>query len=151
MNLSKYCILALDDGPDILTAVWVGNPNERIALPGYGADLAAPIWQDYMEVAAAKPCDDFPVPDTLPDLTTHYSQYTADPNSDSSTGGTKPKPGDTTTTTTTTDGTGTGGDNGYDPNLYAPGAGQDPAPTPPTPGGGGDQGGGGANGGGVTP
>jgi penicillin-binding protein 1A len=139
--------------PHVSTAVWVGNPNERVALPGYGADLAAPIWQDYMEVAAAKPCDDFPVPDTLPDLSSHYSEYTADPNSTTSTdstGGTKPtKPTDTTTTG---DGT-TPPDNGYDPNLYAPGAGQDPAPTPPAPGdqGGGDQGGGGANGGGVIP
>ena len=34
--------------PHVSTAVWVGNPNERVPLPGYGADLAAPIWQDYM-------------------------------------------------------------------------------------------------------
>ncbi|HYH60595.1 MAG TPA: transglycosylase domain-containing protein [Solirubrobacterales bacterium] len=49
--------------PHISTAVWVGNPNERIPLPGYGADLAAPIWQEYMLVAATKPCDDFPEPE----------------------------------------------------------------------------------------
>jgi penicillin-binding protein 1A len=139
--------------PHVSTAVWVGNPNERVALPGYGADLAAPIWHDYMEVAAAKPCDDFPVPDTPAELSAHFSQYTVDPNSqtDDTTGGTKPdKPGDETTTD---DGTTAPNDTGnYDPDLYAPGAGQDPAPTPPTPGGdtGGTGGGNGANGGGIV-
>jgi penicillin-binding protein 1A len=143
--------------PHISTAVWVGNPNERVPLPGYGADLAAPIWHDYMEVAAAKPCDDYPVPDNPAELTSHYSQYTTDPNADTSTdatGTTKPdKPDDTTTD----DGTTAPDDNGsYDPNLYAPGAGQDPAPTPTAPGdegGGGDTGGtggNGANGGGIV-
>ncbi len=38
--------------PHVSTAVWVGNPDERVPLPGYGADLAAPIWHDYMMVAA---------------------------------------------------------------------------------------------------
>jgi penicillin-binding protein 1A len=140
--------------PHVSTAVWVGNPNERVPLPGYGAQLAAPIWHDYMEVAGAKPCDDFPVPANLPDLTSHFSQYTSDPSADTTTtGGTKPdKPGDSTDTTTPDDGTSTDGNGNYDPNLYAPGAGQDPAPTPPTPGGDtGGTGGNGANGGGVTP
>ena len=49
--------------PHVSTAVWVGNPNERIPLPGYGADLAAPIWQEYMLEAATEPCDDFPEPE----------------------------------------------------------------------------------------
>jgi hypothetical protein len=108
-----------------------------------------------MEVAAAKPCDDYPVPSNPADLSSHFSQYTTDPSADTTTdatGGTKPdKPDDTTTDdgTTAPDNTGS-----YDPNLYAPGAGQDPAPTPPAPGDeGGDTGGtggNGANGGGVV-
>ena len=48
--------------PHISTAVWVGNPTQRIPLPGFGADLAAPIWNDYMTQTATEPCDDFPEP-----------------------------------------------------------------------------------------
>ena len=46
--------------PHVSTAVWMGNPDVRTPMPGYGADLAAPIWNDYMTVAAIEPCDDFP-------------------------------------------------------------------------------------------
>ena len=118
--------------PHVSTAVWVGNPNERIALPGYGADLAAPIWQQYMTTAAAKPCDDFPEPKHPADLSTYYGDHTTsspstkDPDSSSTT-----DPTETTTTTTTTETTTGGGvaptDGNYDPDLYAPGAGQAPA------------------------
>ncbi len=48
--------------PHVSTAVWTGNAENRIPLPGYGADLSAPIWHDYMVVAASEPCDDFPAP-----------------------------------------------------------------------------------------
>jgi penicillin-binding protein 1A len=116
--------------PHISTAVWVGNPNERVALPGYGADLAAPIWHDYMMVAATEPCDDFPEPQNPADLSGYYSEHTVDPNYES----------DDATAPTTTPDKGTDEENGdepppggYDPNLYAPGAGQDPAPTPDPP------------------
>ena len=74
--------------PHVSTAVWVGNPDSRIALPGYGADLAAPIWQDYMEVAAAQPCDDFPEPQNPASLSSYYSEHTA--SSDSSSDDTTP-------------------------------------------------------------
>jgi membrane carboxypeptidase/penicillin-binding protein len=104
--------------------VWVGNPDARIPLPGYGADLAAPIWQDYMEVAAASPCDDFPAPQDPAQLSAYYGEHTASSSSDSSYGSTY---GTTTPTTTTPAPTDTGG---YDPDLYAPGAGQEPAPSP---------------------
>ncbi len=53
--------------PHVSTAVWVGNPDERVPLPGYGADLAAPIWHDYMMDAATEPCDDFPEPENPAD------------------------------------------------------------------------------------
>jgi penicillin-binding protein 1A len=126
--------------PHVSTAVWVGNPNSRQPLPGYGADLAAPIWHDYMTVAAAHPCDDFP-PQDRPDLSSYQGEHTASSASDSTT----TTPETTTPDTTTPDPNAP--NNGYDPNLYAPGAGQDPAPTPNptsppevTPGGGGDGG-----------
>ena len=126
--------------PHVSTAVWVGNPDSRQPMPGYGADLAAPIWHDYMTVAAAKPCDDFPEPQNPVDLSSYSSSHT-----DSYASSTTTTDGyDTTTPTTTTPdgtgngtGTGTGDTNGYDPDLYAPGAGQDPAPTPNTGGAGG--------------
>ncbi len=126
--------------PHVSTAVWVGNPDSRQPMPGYGADLAAPIWHDYMTVAAAKPCDDFPEPQNPADLSSYSSSHT-----DSYASSTTTTDGyDTTTPTTTTPdgtgngtGTGTGNTNGYDPDLYAPGAGQDPAPTPNTGGAGG--------------
>ncbi len=128
--------------PHVSTAVWVGNPDSRQPMPGYGADLAAPIWQDYMEVAAAQPCDDFPQPQNPADLSAYYSEHTSsssDSGKSTDSTGTYTTPTDTTTTPTTPS-TG-GGDNGYDPNLYAPGAGQGAAPTP----------GGGGAGGGVNP
>ena len=113
--------------PHVSTAVWVGNPDERVPLPGYGADLAAPIWQDYMSVAAARPCDDFPEPENPAELSSYYSDRTSSSSSsgDSYDGATTTTPYETTTTPDTG-----GGDNGYDPNLYAPGAGQEPLPTP---------------------
>lgn len=62
--------------PHVSTAVWVGNPDARVPMPGYGADLAAPIWRAYMEVAASEPCDDFPEPKNPADLAPHRSDYT---------------------------------------------------------------------------
>jgi penicillin-binding protein 1A len=116
--------------PDVSTAVWVGNPNERLPLPGYGADLAAPIWQEYMTTAAAKPCEDFPPPNHLPELSTFYGDHTTGAPSTKDPSATTVDPTAATTTTTTTETTTGGGvapTGGYDPNLYAPGAGQAPA------------------------
>ncbi|MGH2951056.1 MAG: transglycosylase domain-containing protein, partial [Solirubrobacterales bacterium] len=109
--------------PHVSTAVWTGNPDARVPLPGYGADLSAPIWHDYMMVAAAQPCDDFPEPENPAELSSFYSDNTAS-SGDSS---------DSYSTTDDTGGVGTDGatdrteDQGYDPDLYAPGAGQGPA------------------------
>jgi penicillin-binding protein 1A len=123
--------------PHVSTAVWVGNPDSRTPMPGYGADLAAPIWQDYMEVAAAQPCDDFPAPENPASLSAYYSEHTASSSDSSDTDTTTDA---ATTTTPTPDTTTDDANNGYDPDLYAPGAGQGPAPTP-----------GGGAGGGVDP
>jgi penicillin-binding protein 1A len=123
--------------PHISTAVWTGNPNARVPLPGYGADLSAPIWHDYMTTAASQPCDDFPTPQQPADLSPFYSDHAVT--------------GEPTDSTTTDDATAApaapaapapdtgdaGGNGGYDPDLYAPGAGQGAAPAP---GGGNDDG-----------
>lgn len=127
--------------PEVSTAVWTGNPNERIPLPGYGADLSAPIWQDYMNAViqrggALGKCDEFPAPQEPASLSPFTSGGTSS-SSDS---------GDTTTTDPTDPGTaapGTGdtgavtpgadadGD-GYPDDQYAPGAGAPPADSPRT-------------------
>jgi len=141
--------------PEISTAVWTGNPDARIPLPGYGADLSAPIWHDFMMVAIGNKCNDFPEPQNPADLSSFYSEHTARANDDETTTTTAP-------TTTTTDGDDDNdqpnpNDANYDPELYAPGAGQGPAPNPQNqgpPNGGNNQGGGGQGGnqaGGVNP
>jgi len=129
--------------PNVSTAVWVGNPDARVSLPGYSFDLAGPIWHDYMSVAAAEPCDDFPEPKDPASLSPGFGDYTV-------------SPGDTTTDSTTTDPTdttdadGDGQADGYDDDLYAPGAGQEPLPGPGN-GNGNANGLGNGNGGGPSP
>ncbi len=112
--------------PHISTAVWTGNPDIRSPLPGYGADLSAPIWNDYMTVAATEPCDDFPEPTEPAELSSFYSDQTASSTDTStdSTGTVDPATGTTVPPITDADG------DGYDDNAYAPGADQQPAPTP---------------------
>ena len=128
--------------PQVSTAVWTGNPDARIPLPGYGADLSAPIWHDYMLVAASEPCEDFPTPENPAELSGFFSDQTVSGSYDSDTA--------TDTTTDAPGGTDTDGDSetddapaadDFDSDLYAPGAGQEPAPAPDPPE---DTGGGGA-------
>lgn len=112
--------------PHISTAVWTGNPDMRSSLPGYGADLSAPVWNDYMSVAASKPCDDFPKPSEPANLSTFYSDQTSGSGSSGDSDSTT-TPGDDTGANTGGGGGG-GGTNvtdvdgdGYDDNAYAPG------------------------------
>lgn len=125
--------------PHVSTAVWVGNPDARVPLPGYGADLAAPIWNQYMSVAATDPCDDFPEPKNPADLSSFFGDYAVSSDSGSTTTTT----GETTTgdTTTVPEGTDADGDGAPD-DLYAPGVDQGPPASPPG-GGNGNPGGGG--------
>ena len=120
--------------PKISTAVWVGYPDERISLgsAGFGGTLAAPIWNDFMSTVSAGYCDDFPAPENPADLTAGSGTYTASQSDDedyqqydTTTPVTPTTPDDTTEDVPSDD---TGGD--FDPDLYAPGAGQQPAPMP---------------------
>jgi penicillin-binding protein 1A len=116
--------------PHISTAVWTGNPDARLPLPGYGADLSAPIWRDFMTTAAAEPCDDFPAPEDPAELSPYYSDSSStgegpENYSYDDTYGTAPAPAPAPAPTDT------GGT--YDPDLYAPGAGQEAAPAPAAP------------------
>ena len=115
--------------PHVATAVWTGNPVSRVPLAGYGADLSAPIWHDYMLATLDEyPCDDFPEPEDPAELSAYSSGQTVVSSSDYE-------------DTTTTDDAVTepvvpeepiddaDGD-GFDDDAYAPGAGQEPAPAP---------------------
>jgi penicillin-binding protein 1A len=116
--------------PHVSTAVWTGNPDQRSPLPGYGADLAAPIWQEYMTVAASEPCDDFPEPKDPADLSSFQSSQTTSSSSSSS-------DDDYGTSETTTPEISDDNGDGYDDSAYAPGIQE------PSNGGGGGRGGGG--------
>ena len=106
--------------PHVSTAVWVGNADARIPMPGYGADLAAPIWQQYMLTAADTPCDDFPAPENPAELSGYSSGSATSSGYDSS------YDTDTDYDTTTPPADDTTDTGGYDPDLYAPGAVQEP-------------------------
>ncbi len=110
--------------PRVSTAVWVGNPDARVPLPGYSFDLAGPIWHDYMSVAAAEPCDDFPEPKDPVSLSAGAGSYSVSPDE------TTTDPTDPTEAVEPTDTDGDGQADGYPDDTYAPGAGQEPLPTP---------------------
>ena len=150
--------------PRISTAVWVGYPDSRTTMgsSAFGGSFAAPVWQEYMSSAIGSYCSDFPPPQNPFSGTSFSSSHTASAassaassgsGSNSGSGSSSPSSGGTATPTTTTPDATTGGsgaNNGYDPDLYAPGAGQGPAPIPSS-GGGGGSGGGGATSGGAGP
>jgi penicillin-binding protein 1A len=115
--------------PHVSTAVWVGNPDARVPLPGYSFDLAGPIWDDYMSVAAAEPCDDFPEPKDPVSLSAGAGSHTVSPDYDP----TETTSPDGTVDPTDTDSPDAGADtdgDGFPDTDYAPGAGQEPLPTP---------------------
>ena len=100
----------------------------------YGGTLAAPIWHDYMLAAQGTNCPDFPQPENPVEFSSWSGSHAvAQPSATPSYGGTaqpvkpvKPSGG----------GNASGGGNGqYPSDLYAPGAGQGPAPSPPQGGG----------------
>ncbi|MEZ5157158.1 MAG: transglycosylase domain-containing protein [Solirubrobacterales bacterium] len=103
--------------PDVSTAVWTGNPDARTPLPGYGADLSAPIWHDYMMVAATKGCRDYPQPKDPADL----SSYSSDRASSDASSDTTSTTTDPAATTPATPPTGDANGDGYPDDAYAPG------------------------------
>jgi penicillin-binding protein 1A len=133
--------------PRFSTAVWVGYADARTSMGSgaYGGTLAAPIWHDYMLAAQGTDCPDFPAPENPVEFSTWGGTHAVSAPSATPYGGTakpvkpvKPSGG----------GNASGGGNGqYPSDLYAPGAGQEPAPHPPQGGGGGGSGGGGGTGG----
>ena len=111
--------------PNLATAVWVGYPDALISMTSvhgitvYGGTFPAEIWHNFY-VNGGVPCEEFTPPDDSVEWAPFFGSYTSSSSSgsyssDYSSSGTD---------------TGAGGTTGYDPDLYAPGAGQEPAPSP---------------------
>jgi penicillin-binding protein 1A len=115
--------------PDLATAVWVGYPeSNEISMTSvhgitvFGGTFPAEIWHSVYENAGL-PCEEFAKPAVPITWYPYFGQYTqANPadkvGATGGGGGGEPPPG-------------TSSVGGYDPNAYAPGAGQEPAPLPP--------------------
>jgi penicillin-binding protein 1A len=67
--------------PRFSTAVWVGHPQTR-EYTGYGGTTAGPIWQSYMESAQEGECEEFEVPEGMPELSGLDSEHTSDSSYD---------------------------------------------------------------------
>jgi penicillin-binding protein 1A len=119
--------------PNLSTAVWVGYPESNDVsmtsvhgLTVFGGTFPAEIWHS-LYTGADVPCEEFAEPEGEISWSPYYGRYTrSGPGDDSDFGG------------------GTGGSEepappgsaavgGYDPDAYAPGAGQEPLPAPPPP------------------
>ncbi|MBS1883192.1 MAG: transglycosylase domain-containing protein [Actinobacteria bacterium] len=125
--------------PNLATAVWVGYPESNaismVDVHGiivFGGTFPAEIWHS-LYANAGVPCDQFHQPKEEIEWGPGYGEFTAAPPG---TGGAKSKQGH--------GGSGAGSEageelpgqssvGGYDPNAYAPGVGQEPAPVPPLP------------------
>jgi len=68
--------------PRFSTAVWVGHPQTR-EYTGYGGTTAGPIWQSYMEAAQEGDCEEFEVPEGMPELSGLDSEHTSSSSSSS--------------------------------------------------------------------
>ncbi|MBK5220733.1 MAG: transglycosylase domain-containing protein [Thermoleophilia bacterium] len=117
--------------PNLATAVWVGYPESNdISMSSvhgiivFGGTFPAEIWHSlYSEGGVA--CEEFSEPEEKIQWGPYYGRFARAAPSDGNAGkgdgeGGPPPPG-------------TAAVGGYDPNAYAPGAGQDPAPLPPPP------------------
>jgi penicillin-binding protein 1A len=128
--------------PNLATAVWVGYPESNDVsmssvhgITVFGGTFPAEIWHSLYSNGGV-PCEEFEAPEKSISWAPYYGHFTQASPRDSATaagGGTSapPPPGSAAV----------GGydPNEYDPDAYAPGAGQKPAPAPappPTIGGG---------------
>jgi penicillin-binding protein 1A len=126
--------------PNISVATWVGYPedNQTYMTSVHGITVAggtfpADIWNSFM-YGAGIPCEDFDIPEEPIEWSQFFGSYTSS-SSDSSTYAPSTDEYDYTYDSgdeeSSSDNSAGGGD--YDPDLYAPGAGQEPAPAPPSP------------------
>ncbi|MEX2107194.1 MAG: transglycosylase domain-containing protein [Solirubrobacterales bacterium] len=114
--------------PNLATAVWVGYPESNdvsmYSVHGrtvFGGTFPAEIWHSLYSEGGV-PCEEFSEPEREIVWAPYYGRFAQASPSDGAAGGGggggAPPPG--------SDAVG-----GYDPDAYAPGAGQEPAPLPP--------------------
>jgi penicillin-binding protein 1A len=71
--------------PQLSTAVWVGYPDSRIAMPGaQGGTHAAPVWHAFMTEAHGDFCDDFALPEEPFQSSPFFGKYSATGSSETS-------------------------------------------------------------------
>jgi penicillin-binding protein 1A len=139
--------------PNLATAVWVGYPEsneiEMTSVHGttvFGGTFPADIWHS-LYANAEVPCEEVDEPKQPVSWAPYYGSFTAGAPStsgDDSDFEAEEGEGESEAERLGKEATG-----GYDPDAYAPGAGQEPTPVPPPPpayGTGGDVGGGAAAG-----
>jgi penicillin-binding protein 1A len=142
--------------PNLSTAVWVGYPQsndiEMTSVHGttvFGGTFPAQIWNS-LYVNGEIECEEFEEPETPISWAPYYGEHT---QAGGSYGDTYYEGAEETEYSEEAQQKGEEATGGYDPNAYAPGAGQEPTPTPeasPPPAGGGNTGvAGGAETGGV--
>jgi penicillin-binding protein 1A len=114
--------------PNLATAVWVGYPESNdISMSSvhgrtvFGGTFPAEIWHSLYS-AGGVPCEEFTEPEQKIQWAPYYGRFARSAPSDDKFGG---GAGDEAAPP------GTAAVGGYDPDAYAPGAGQDPAPLPP--------------------
>jgi penicillin-binding protein 1A len=121
--------------PNLATVVWVGYPESNdVSMSSvhgtivFGGTFPADIWHALYS-GAGVPCEEFTEPNQKISWAPFYGRYArSSPRDDTSLTGTgkggsgssAPPPGSSAV-------------GGYDPNAYAPGAGQEPLPVPPPP------------------
>jgi penicillin-binding protein 1A len=121
--------------PNLATAVWVGYPESNAismtsvhGITVFGGTFPAEIWHSVYANAGVK-CEEFDEPEEAVEWSPGFGQFTA---AAPGTEGGKLKKG---TANAAAEGEeelpGQDSVGGYDPNAYAPGAGQEPAPLPP--------------------
>ena len=120
--------------PNLATVVWVGYPESNdISMSSvhgtivFGGTFPAEIWHG-LYAGAEIPCEEFSEPDQKISWAPFYGRYArSSPRDDGSLGGSGSKGGNSPPP-------GSAAVGGYDPNAYAPGAGQEPYVPPPPPG-----------------
>jgi len=121
--------------PNLATAVWVGYPESNAismtsvhGITVFGGTFPAEIWHSLYTNAGVK-CEEFDEPEEAIEWSPGFGQFTAAApgtegaklkkgKGDEAGGGKEALPGQAAV-------------DGYDPNAYAPGVGQEPAPLPP--------------------
>jgi penicillin-binding protein 1A len=122
--------------PNLATVVWVGYPEsnaiEMTSVHGitvYGGTFPADIWHA-LYAGAEIPCEEFDKPKTPISWAPYFGQFTGPPPRSKDSDGPGGAAGSESDRARELGEEATGG---YDPDAYAPGAGQEPTPVPPPP------------------